>query len=63
MHKMHGGKSMAHGHKLYYRFINKGKLFQVKDSYFHVTDEIKKILTGDTKLIQKTAKFITRGLR
>ena len=51
MHKMHGGKSMTHGRKLYYRFINKGKLFQVKDSYFHVTDEIKKILTGDSYLI------------
>lgn len=54
---------MVHGYKLCYNVMDENSLFRLKDSYFHVADEIKKILTGDTKLIQKTAKFITRGLR
>ena len=54
---------IVRGHKLCYRVMDEDSLFRLKDSYFYVTVEIKKILTGDTKLIQKTSKFITRGLR
>ena len=54
---------MVHGYKLCDRVMNESGLFGLKDSHLYVTDEMRKILTGDTNLIQKAAKFITRGLR
>jgi len=54
---------MVHGYKLCDRVMNESGLFGLEDSHLYVTDEMRKILTGDTNLIQKAAKFITRGLR
>ena len=45
------------------RVMNKSGLFRISDSHLYVTDEMRKILTGDANLIQKAAKFIARGLR
>ena len=45
------------------RVMNKSGLVRISDSHLYVTDEMRKILTGDANLIQKSAKFIARGLR
>ena len=54
---------MVHGYKLCDRVMNESGLFRISDSHLYVTDEMRKILTGDANLIQKAAKFIARGLR
>ena len=45
------------------RVMNKSGLFRISDSHLYVTNEMRKILIGDANLIQKSAKFIARGLR
>lgn len=38
--------------------MNESGLFHTKDSNLYVADEVRKILTHNTNLVQKAAKFI-----